>query len=160
MINENSRVWIYQSNKRFNDEELTRLGSILDNFIESWTAHNQQLKAFFELKYNQFIVLIVDETQTIASGCSIDKSVHLMKQIEQEFNVNLFDRFSIAYKEFNEVKTTSKELFEQLVKEGLVNQETIVFNNLISNYKDYLNKWETSFKDSWHNKVFKLQASK
>jgi len=41
----------------------------------SWTAHNNQLKAKGEIRYNRFLILIVDESQAGASGCSIDKSV-------------------------------------------------------------------------------------
>ena len=131
---------------------------MLLDFTNSWTAHNQQLQAGFEIKYNRFIILTVDESQAGASGCSIDKSVHLMKQIEQEFNIDLFDRFNIAWKEGGIVKSASREEFEELIKDGIINSETIVFNNLVPTYSAYLNNWEIPFKNSWHSKVFKLEA--
>lgn len=157
-MNHQSRVWVYQSNRVLSAEETETISKALITFTKSWTAHNQQLKAAFEIKYNRFLVLIVDETQSGASGCSIDKSVHLMKELEQQFHIDLFDRFHIAYKVDEEVKSTSRGAFEELIKIGAINSNTIVFNNLVSDYGQYLEKWEVPFKDSWHAKVFKLES--
>ena len=157
-MNEQAKIWIYQANKIFSNEQISHLQQILLDFTNGWTAHNQQLQASFEIKYNRFIILTVDESQAGASGCSIDKSVHLMKQIEQEFSVDLFDRFNIAWKEGDLVKSVSREEFEGLIKEGAINSETIVFNNLVPTYSAYLNNWEIPFKNSWHSKVFKLEV--
>ena len=157
-MNEQAKIWIYQANKTFSNDQISQLRSMLFDFTNGWTAHNQQLQADFEIKYNRFIILTVDESQAGASGCSIDKSVHLMKQIEQKFNIDLFDRFNIAWKDGEIVKSASREEFEELIKEGVINSETIVFNNLVPTYSAYLNNWEIPFKNSWHSKVFKLEA--
>ncbi len=158
MMNQQARVWIYQSDRTFNTDELADLKVILSAFTQSWTAHNQQLQAAFEWRYDRFIVLIVDETQAGASGCSIDKSVHLMKEVEQRFHVNLFDRFHIAWKEGEVVESASREVFEQKIKEGMINAQTVVFNNLVPDYAAYQVNWEIPFKDSWHSKVFKSET--
>ena len=156
MINPEARVWIYQSNTVLNDAQLAEITAILQQFTNSWTAHNQELKAYFEIKYNRFIVLIVDETQAGASGCSIDKSVHLMQELEKKFQINLLDRFNIAYKENGLVKSVDRSGFEELIKTGAVTSATQVFNNMVNNYQDYQNKWETTVADSWHSQVFSL----
>ncbi|WP_304066808.1 ABC transporter ATPase [Pedobacter glucosidilyticus] len=154
-----SRVWIYQSDRVFTDAEVKELEQLLADFTAGWQAHQQQLKAGFEIKYNRFIVLIVDEREAGASGCSIDKSVHLMKEIQEKYQVNLFDRFNIAYKEQEEVKTVNRDAFEALIAVGKINQNTIVFNNLVQNYQEYQDKWEGKFINSWHQRVFSLPQS-
>lgn len=151
-----SRVWIYQSDRVFTNVEVEELEQLLTDFTTNWQAHNQQLKAGYEIRYNRFLVLIVDESQAGASGCSIDKSVHLMKEIQEKYHVNLFDRFNIAYKEQEEVKALNREGFESLITEGKINQNTIVFNNLVQNYQEYQEKWECKFLNSWHQRVFSL----
>ena len=135
---------------------MQELKQTLADFTAGWQAHNQQLKAGFEIRYNRFLVLIVDESQAGASGCSIDKSVHLMKEIQKRYQVNLFDRFHIAYKEGDEVKASHREGFEALIAQGQINQNTIVFNNLVQNYQEYQENWECKFVNSWHNRVFSL----
>lgn len=156
MINPEARVWIYQSNNTLNPSQLVEIEAILSDFVNSWTAHNQELKASFEIKYDRFIVLMIDESQAGASGCSIDKSVHLMKDLEQKFQINLLDRFNIAYKDGDVVKSVDRNGFEELIKKGLVNSDTQVFNNMVSTYQDYQNKWETTIADSWHSTVFSV----
>jgi hypothetical protein len=153
-FSENSRIWIYQSNRELNPAELARTQHILTGFTADWTAHNNQLKAKAEVRYNRFIILTVDESQAGASGCSIDKSVALMKSLEQEFHINLFDRFNIAYRTNEGIASVSRNEFEDLIKQGLVNAETIVFNNLVNILKDIDTKWEVPYKNSWHKQVF------
>jgi hypothetical protein len=153
-FSENSKVWIYQSTSELNADEVTRITSILNEFTIGWTAHNNQLKAKAEVRYNRFIILVVDETQAGASGCSIDKSVNLMKALEQEFNISLFDRFNTAYRDGEVIRSASRNEFEELIKQGKVTTDTIVFNNLVPTLQDFTAKWEVPFKNSWHQQVF------
>lgn len=152
----NSRVWIYQSNREFTIDELAVIELMLTRFTDDWTAHDKQLMAAAELRHNRFLILVVDESRAGASGCSIDKSVKLMKTIEERFNVNLFDRFNIAYRDEAGIKAVSRFEFEALIEQGKVTEDTIVFNNLVNNLADLDSKWEVPFKDSWHPQVFKL----
>ncbi|RZA03606.1 MAG: ABC transporter ATPase [Sphingobacteriaceae bacterium] len=154
-FSENSRVWIYQSDRKLTDTEVQELQQYVDGFTTQWTAHNNQLKAKGEIRYNRFIILIVDESQAGASGCSIDKSVHFMKQLEEHFNINLFDRFNLAYRDGEEVLSLPRAQFEDLLKQGKLNKDSIVYNNLVQNLAELNTKWEVPFKDSWHNQLFR-----
>ena len=154
IFSENSRVWIYQSDRELNEAEISKLQQQLDSFATGWTAHNNQLKAKAEIRYNRFIVLVVDESQAGASGCSIDKSVNFMKQLEQQFGINLFDRFNLAYRSGVNILSASRDKFEALIKQGVINNDTIVFNNLVQNLTELDSKWEVPFKDSWHTRLF------
>jgi len=153
-FSENSRVWVYQANRKLTDTEAREIQSRLNNFATGWTAHNSQLKAAAEVRYNRFLILIVDESQAGASGCSIDKSVNFIKQIENAFNINLLDRFNLAYRDGNEVLSAQRHDFEEMLKQGTINSNTIVFNNMVQNLNELQNKWEVPFKDSWHAQLF------
>jgi hypothetical protein len=149
-----SKIWIYQSNRELTEREVSRLHPLLNEFASGWTAHNQQLKAAAQLIYNRFIVLLVDESLAGASGCSIDKSVRFMQDVEQEFGINLFDRFNTAFFVGEEIRSANREELEELLKAGKVTGETIVFNNLVNNLKDFETKWQIPLKNSWHARVF------
>jgi hypothetical protein len=153
-ISENSRIWIYQSDRVLTPEEEQRIQQKLDDFTSQWLAHGHQLAAQGEIRHNQFIILSVDEQVAGATGCSIDKSVYLMKEIEQEFGVGLFDRFRIAYRDGNEVINCSRTEFEERLNSGELNADTIVFNNMISKRKELNALWEVAMTDSWHGQVF------
>src|SRR3954470_23675485 len=128
-FSEQSRVWIYQSDRELYDAEVKQLHEILNKFASEWTAHNHQLKAKVEIRYNRFLILIVDESQAGASGCSIDKSVHFMQHLEKQFGIKLFDSFNLAYRQGAEVLSAPRHDFEAMLKQGSINTSTIVFNN-------------------------------
>jgi hypothetical protein len=155
-ISENSRIWIYQSDRILKQEEESAIIQILGDFTSNWQAHGHDLAALGEVIHHQFIILSVDEQVAGATGCSIDKSVALMKDIEQKFNINLFDRFRVAFKLNDELKSCSREDFEKMIKNGEVNEDTLVFNNLIQTRKELKTSWEIPLKDSWHARVFSI----
>src|SRR5690242_11524154 len=99
-----SRIWIYQSDRELTTEEVEQIKDETRKFLESWTAHNQTLKAGCEIRYNRFLILMVDEKSAGASGCSIDKSVHFIKSIEKNFKVSFFDRMMFAFKRNDRVE--------------------------------------------------------
>jgi hypothetical protein len=153
-FSEQSRVWIYQSDRELYDDEVKQLHEILNKFTFEWTAHSHQLKAKAEIRYNRFLILIVDENQAGASGCSIDKSVNFIKRLEQEFGITLLDRFNLAYRVGEKVLSAPRDEFEKLLRSGKINSNTIVYNNLVQNLEQLETKWEVPFKDSWHNQLF------
>jgi hypothetical protein len=36
-----SRVWIYQSDKYFSDDEVNKIGTKIDSFISNWINHGE-----------------------------------------------------------------------------------------------------------------------
>ncbi|RWU04276.1 ABC transporter ATPase [Pedobacter chitinilyticus] len=154
-----SKVWIYQSNRRFTDQETAEIQNILNDFVEQWTAHGHQLKARAEVFHHYFIVLTVDQEVANATGCSIDSSVRVIKEIESKFGLDLFDRFNMAYKIGDDVHVATKEDFETLISIKKIGLETIVFNNLVQTLEDFEQKWEVPLQDSWHKNIFAEQLN-
>lgn len=149
---DDARVWIYQSNIELSDDESEEINQSADDFIQRWTAHGSLLRAAFDIFYNRFLVFFVDEKQAMASGCSIDKSVKFIQEIEKAYELSLFDRLRVAYKDEKDVKTCTLAEFEKLLMTGKINEDTIVFNNLISTKSEFDKDWEGPVKESWHAK--------
>lgn len=149
-----SKVWIYQSDRAFTDQEVSALQQQLNDFTAQWKAHGHQLQAKAEVLYHYFLVFIVDEATAGASGCSIDASVRIVKGLELEYGVDLFNRFNMAYKVDDQVVVVNKEDFETLISIKQITPESIVFNNMVTTLADFETKWEVPFKESWHNKIF------
>jgi len=153
-ISKKSKVWVYQSDRPFSSKEESSISEIINNFINQWEAHGSKLASKAEIRYSRFIILMVDEEHAGATGCSIDKSVNLMRQIEDRFELNLLNRFNIAYRDENRISSRNRDEFEALITEGKVTENTIVFNNLVQTVEELDTKWEVPFKNSWHAKVF------
>ncbi|MCM8570070.1 ABC transporter ATPase [Gramella jeungdoensis] len=150
-----SRVWIYQANRSFTEEEVQEISKKLDGFIEKWTAHGADLKASYEIKYKRFITIALDQQLNAASGCSIDASVNFIQQLEKEYDVDLLDKMNVSYKQGEFIAYKSLSDFRKMAKEKAVSPKTIVFNNLVNNKAEYLSDWEVPASESWHKRFMK-----
>jgi hypothetical protein len=152
-LSENSKVWIYQSSRPLTDKESEEIKVYGDRFIANWAAHGKELHAAFEVFYNRFIVLFADESQVQASGCSIDASVHFMKDIQNAYQLDLFDRMNITYKIRNQIDSLRMNDFQEALSKGQLTENTVVFNNLVETKGDFEKLWEVPLKESWHKQM-------
>lgn len=152
---EESRVWIYQANRSFTEEELSEIQSKLDIFIENWTAHGSDLQSGYTIKYKRFIVIGLNQNLNEATGCSIDASVHFIQQLEKDYNVDLMDKMNVSYKQGKYVAYKSLSDFRKMAKDKAVSKSTIVFNNLVNNIAEFNEHWEVPASESWHSRFIK-----
>ena len=96
---QNSRVWIYQSDREFTAKEIEFISVRAEDFINQWTRHGDDLKGSFTFKYNQFLVLAVDESFNTVSGCSIDSSVRFIQALEKELQLELMNKMNVTFKD-------------------------------------------------------------
>lgn len=148
-----TRVWIYQADQPFSTSAVPTIKEEIKSFVESWTSHNRYLKGNGDLLHDRFVILLVDESSAGASGCSIDKSVHFMKQLQAKYGVNLFDRMRFSYKEGENVKTVGREAFAQAYQNGEINDDTPVFDTLVKNKGELDEKFIKPLKESWHKRM-------
>lgn len=148
----NSRVWMYQSDRVFTNQEIDFIATKATAFIEQWTRHGDNLKGSFAIKYNQFLVLAVDEGFNNVSGCSIDASVRFVKELENELQIDLMNKLNVSFKDGNNINIVKLADFQKFAKEQRVTKETIVFNNMVQTKEEVENNWEIPASKSWHNR--------
>lgn len=121
-----------------NREEAQAITHELKNFCQSWTAHQVALRADALVLYNYFIILIVDEAVSGASGCSIDKSVKQIQQLEHTYKLELMNRLHIALYRNDSIQVMHlNEVKRQ--KETL--SDTYFFDNSITTLHDLHTRW-------------------
>lgn len=149
-----SKIWIYQSDRKMSEEEVATAEEILNKFVSNWAAHSTPLKASYTIKYSRFIVLAVDQEYHAASGCSVDASVRVIQDMEQQFKVDLLDKMNVTYKTGEFIAHKSLIDFKKMAKEKAVNANTIVFNNLVNTIEEFEEFWEVPAGESWHSRFF------
>lgn len=149
-----SKIWIYQSNRKFTDEEMNAIEENLKVFVENWAAHGTGLEASYQLKYNRFIILAVDQENQMATGCSIDASVQFIQELEQQYEVDLLDKMNVTFKLGEHVAHKPLIEFKKMAKDKAVSANTIVFNNLVNTIEEFNENWEVPAGDSWHSRFF------
>ena len=151
---EDSRIWVYQSNRKFSDDEISELNKLISEFLIQWTAHGTSLEAGFELKHNRFIVIGLNQESASASGCSIDASVHFMQQLEKQYQVDLLDKMNVTFYTGEFITHKTLQDFKQMAKSKAISKKTVVFNNLVNTKSEYLENWEVPAEESWHTRFF------
>lgn len=150
----NSKIWIYQANRKLSDSEVDEITEATKEFVENWAAHGTSLEASFITKYNRFIILAINQDAHPATGCSIDSSVQFIQNLEAKYGIDLLDKMNVTYKtgEFIAFKTLLE--FKQLAKSKSVSENTIVFNNLVNTIEEWQDFWEVPANESWHSRFF------
>ena len=151
---EESRIWIYQSNRKFSDDEFASIENDLKSFLENWAAHGTGLEASYQLKYNRFIIIAVNQENQIATGCSIDASVQFIQDLEKKYEVDLLDKMNVTFKLGEHIAHKPLIEFKKMAKEKAVSENTIVFNNLVNTIEEWNESWEVPAGDSWHSRFF------
>lgn len=142
----NSKVWVYQSDRILSEEEKKFIQINLNEFVKNWKSHGSPLEGSGIVYLDRFLILMVN----YASGCSIDQSVHFIKSLGNEINVDFFDRMLITYlTKTGDLRTVHLSELEDLYQKNEIDQETYFFDPLVETKEQF----ETSFKkkigESW-----------
>lgn len=154
-----SRVWVYQANRKLTNEETGIITETLKASLDNWDAHGKPLTASGKIFEHQFVVIAVDERDELPSGCSIDKSVHWLQEIGQRMNIDFFDR-SLAYLDANdEVQTIPVPKIKQAVADEVIEPSTIIFDHQVATKAQWMTRWKIPASNSWLNRYFSQQTS-
>ena len=148
-FDDNSRVWVYQSNRPFDMTEAMQIENLLLEFCKEWNSHGSSVKGYANLFFGQFIIIMADESMTKVGGCSTDSSVRLIKKIEQDYKVNLTDRLLLAFIIKDQINLFSLEEINLALEDTLITSDTLYFNNTILTKKELMTNWIIPVKDSW-----------
>lgn len=149
-----SRVWVYQSSRLFSMSEALQIEDLLNHFAANWRSHGDPVKGGAYLFFGQFIILMADERATGVSGCSTDSSVRLIKEIENLYKVNMFDRQQLAFVVKDKVQLIPLAQLSYALENNFVTADTLYFNNIVQTKEALENNWLIPVKDSWLAKKY------
>ncbi len=145
----NSRVWVYQCNRAFSINECLEIEKLLQNFVKEWNSHGDSVKGYANLFFGQFIIFMADETLIKVGGCSTDASTRIIKNIEQDYGVQLFDRQMLAFIVKERIHLIPLGQVNYSIENEFITPDTLYFNNTILTKKELLSHWIIPVKDSW-----------
>lgn len=148
----NERVWVYTISKPLSTTELHRLRQLCQQFTGSWTAHDVSLDASFDIYKERLLIFKVNEAKYNASGCSIDKQLRFVKELETIFGIELLNRLLVAYETADGMEVVRQSAIPGLLDTQAITGQTIVFNNTISTSQELLEGWRIPLNQSWLQK--------
>lgn len=152
-LTDEARIWIYQADRLLNEQEIACISRKLDKWQSEWNTHGKPLYSSAWVEDNLFLILAVDESRQAASGCSIDSSVHFIRQIGSRININFFERKNFAYvNEEGQIQLTSDKEMARLHQKGVISDETLFYDTTLSRKGDWQDRKLVPLKDSWHKR--------
>lgn len=155
-FSDDSRVWVYQSNRCFTLSEALEIEESLDAFCNQWRSHGAEVTAYANLFFGQFLVFISDEKDVTVSGCSTDSSVRFVKELGEAFQVDFFNRTNLAFFIKDKIQLLPVAQLQYAFKNGFINGDTLYFNNLVLTKKELEKLWIVPLKNSWLSKKLQL----
>ena len=149
---DDSRIWIYQSNRDFNESEIGIINDKTTSFLDNWQAHGKDLECSYSIIDKRFIIIAVNESFNPIGGCSIDFSLQLIKDISNTIGIDLLNRLVVNLKIDNRLESLSLSDLKNKIKDGEFSPETIIFNTAINSKSELLNNFEIDIKSSWLSK--------
>lgn len=154
-----SKVWVYQSNRAFIEREANEINEQLYQFYVQWQSHGEPVKGWAKLLFGQFIVMMADESQSHVSGCSTDSSVRIVKSIEKQYDVNMFDRLMLTFLVNGKSQMLPLNQVQYALDKGYIQNDTPLFNNVVLTKKELLEKWLIPLNESWLAARLKLSKT-
>lgn len=148
-FHDESRVWIYQCDRLFSLGEALDIELMMEEFVKEWKSHGDPVNGFATLFFGQFIVIMADEKEIGVSGCSTDSSVRLIRQIEEKFRVNLFNRQMLAFVNKDKIQLLPLAQLKYAFENGFIDGDTLYFNNTVLTKAALLSNWIIPVHQSW-----------
>lgn len=149
---ETARLWVYPSSRKFYVDEVPEIEDKIQKFLKTWKEASPSFKVSYQMQYNRFIVLAVEDVESEITTQDIDTSVQFILQLQEDYKVTLLDKMNVCFKQGEYVQYKELKDFKKLLKNKALTGKSIVFDNLVQNKEEYENYWEVPIEESWYNR--------
>lgn len=154
-ISDEARVWVYQADRKLSADEKTLITEQASGFLSQWAAHGSDLQAASAVLYDHFLVICIDESFQMASGCSIDSSVRFVQELGQRIGIDFFKRTNLAFEAGDGVRLVEMTQIKAAIQEGSIEADSLFFDNNIQSKGQLASQWRIKASESWLKRYFK-----
>lgn len=157
-LSDEARVWVYQTTHKLTSDLVAVLELELKSFCDTWTSHQQHVEASFAIVQKHFVIMAINEAVALASGCSIDKSVAKLRELEANLGLQLLDRKDQAVAFHGETIFIPLNRLRFYIENGELTAETTIYNTLVSTKEEMQKYFMLPAGKSWMRKYFSTKA--
>lgn len=136
-----SRVWVYQNNRPFTPDEEKAITVHLKQFTADWMSHNRPVNGWATVLFRQFILVMADDTMDRLCGSAVDSAIRLIKELEQQYDLQLMDRLQMGFVKKEEILIIPMNEVEKALAAKEISHDTLFFNNAVATKEELLNHW-------------------
>jgi hypothetical protein len=153
-ISPNARLWFYNIPRVLTEQEIQCFERLRADFLPSWNTHGKSNQGDVWLIEDRMIVVLGWNDFEPISGCSIDKSVGFIRQLMQDFQLDLMDRMWVYYQKDGQWQQAKIHQFWAMRKANEINDDTLILDTTIADY-NHFNQLIKKLGDSWHAQMWK-----
>lgn len=150
-----SKVWIFLSDSEISAGLQSQITKAIQAFLHTWNAHGTPLKSSAKILLDHILIIAVDEAISHPSGCSIDKLMIFIQQLEQDFSLTLLDRNSVAFLKEEKLEIVKLNILKEQLASGLINPELLLLQLNLNTISDIEKHLFFPMKDTWLNRYIK-----
>lgn len=151
-LSNNNKIWVYIADRPFTKTEEDFVEDKLKALCDNWDVHGSPLKSSFVVVKSQLIVLLSDEVDNQASGCSIDSSVRVMKEIGDKLDIDFFNRWNVACEKDNTIQVMHVNDLKAKLKSGNMTGDDYIFKNILNSKSEF----ESTFREKISESNYKV----
>jgi hypothetical protein len=144
-----SRLWVYQADKPFDNEQKAIIKEVLTVFTTNWEVHGKPMRGSYDILDNYFVILAADESFNSASGCSIDDSVRVIRALGERLSVDFFNRNNVFFRLSDDVAIVPLAEVKKRIELKSLDENSLFFNTLIKVKSDLTDQWLIPISVSW-----------
>ena len=153
-ISLSARLFIYTANQTLNSTESSEFSKSLMLFLDNWKAHGSSLEASFMLIANRVLLIVVDEKDQTATGCSIDSlNRHLQSSDFDWFSRNWVLHTSEAPSIKGDWDVSDLQGFQEKCRNGDISKNEYVLNTAVLSVQELHENLIQKVSDSWHYRM-------
>ena len=99
-----NKVWIYISSQLIDKSLNNKLNKKFNNFFTDWKSHGEQIQGEFKVIDNYIIALTATVRNGGMCGRAVDAQVRFMKDLDQDFDLDLLNRNKMGFISNNQLK--------------------------------------------------------
>ena len=146
------KLWVFPSSRKFYPQEISELKTSIETFLNEWSSNEEGFNCAFQLKYDRFIIISVDDSEKKLSLKAHDKLSAFILSLEAKYEILLLDKINVCYKQGEFVQYKELKDFKKLLKNKAITAKSIIFDNLITTKIDFENNWEIPIEESWYRR--------
>lgn len=146
---DSAKVWVYQSNRNLDSREIEEIQEQVDQFTMQWESHGLPVNGFGRVFFGNTIIFIADEEKSGVSGCSTDGMVRVVKSIERQYQINLFDRMLLMFYVKEKYQRLPISQLQYAIDEGYLQSDTPYFDVSVHTYAQLKNHYIVPLSESW-----------
>ena len=145
-----SRVWVFGSERPLDDGDASRLLGEVDRFLGQWKAHGVPLTCARDWRDDALLTIGVDTTQENASGCSIDGLFRTLQSLERSLGTRLLAGGRVFYRDDSaRVHCVGRNRLKDLVASGAIDEDTPVFDTGLTTAGEWRERFEAPARATW-----------